>query len=158
MTRRKYAPTGRALAYSEWHRTDSIRRFVDVAIASKMSGIDLDFLEFDPNTREPLILVETAEIRGQWNKQTYAMERLARRAGVLALLVMYKLSDDANPATQTTTALKDTAIPDIELFRVRVVYNPAKQCGSDEFRTYTPQQFAEKLVEWRAWMQRQIKN
>lgn len=107
--------------------------------------IDIDgvlFAEVDYRSLEPLALLETARDVGQSGKPSRALEALARRADLPGIVVLYRLSSDPNPS--------DPRFSDIVAFRVRVVY-PTRQSG---WRTLTPPQWAQELMQIREWSSR----
>jgi hypothetical protein len=129
-------------AYSAWHRRLSTRRFVGIECANRLSMIDLDaalYVEYDDNNREPLALIETARDVGQAHKVATVTAKLARRARLPAYTLLYRTADDANPA--------DSRYPDIDRFRVRRIW-PAPE---KEWRTLTPHQWAQALLQIRDW-------
>ena len=101
-------------AFNEWHRADSLKRFLPEAIALQVSCIDLDtvqFVEYDNGSREPLAILETACDVGQQTKPATVTANLARRADLPAYVVLYAPADQPNPA--------DPRWPDIRSFRVK---------------------------------------
>lgn len=129
-------------AYSAWHRTKSVRRYIGTEQASRLSMIDLDcalYVEFDSHTREPLALIETALDVGQATKPASVTARLAARSGLPAYVVLYDADRLPNPA--------DARYPDIKAFRVRRVW-PAPEFG---WRVLSPAQWAEALLQIRQW-------
>jgi hypothetical protein len=129
-------------AYSAWHRRLSTRRFIGIERATRLSMIDLDaalYVEFDDQSREPLALIETARDVGQGHKVATVTAKLARRARLPAYTLLYQLANQPNPA--------DTRYPDIRGFRVRRIW-PLPEPG---WRTLTPQQWANALLEIRDW-------
>ena len=51
--------------YSAWHRRNSTRRFIGIEHAQLLAMIDLDasiYVEYDDGTKEPIALIETAQI------------------------------------------------------------------------------------------------
>jgi hypothetical protein len=136
----------RCRAYSAWHRTNSVRRFLEPGAARLLASCDIDMVhwaEYDPMTKQPLLLLECARDVGQQHKPTPVLTALAIRAGLPAYTVLYRLSNTANPV--------DPSVPDIEAFRV-LRTNPDPQ---SEWRTLTPEQWATTLLalrsrSWRA--------
>lgn len=134
-------------SYSAWHRRMSTRRFIGIERAQLLSMIDLDgclYCEFDSATCEPLALIETARDRGQARKVATVTARLAERARVPAYVVLYRLADVPNPA--------DRSQLDIEAFRVRRLW-PQPETG---WRALKPKEWAEAIVQIRAWAAVQI--
>lgn len=128
--------------YSAWHRRLSTRRFVGLEKAQLLSMIDLDgalYCEFDATTSEPLALIETAMDRGQLRKTATVTRRLAQRARLPAYVVLYHPSQTLNPA--------DASQFDIDRFRVRRLW-PSPEA---EWRTVTPAEWAQALLQIRAW-------
>ncbi len=112
----RYGYRGRE--YSVWHRRNSTRRFVGIEHAQRLAMIDVDaaiFLEYDDGTKEPMALVEVARDVGQDHKTATVTQTLAAKAKIPAYVVLYTLSDQANPADKTCC--------DIQAFRVRLL-NP----------------------------------
>jgi hypothetical protein len=100
--------------YSVWHRARSIKRYVGIENAQRLSMIDIDaalYVEYDDATKEPVALIETARDVGQAYKTATVLRCLARRADLPAFVVLYKVGDTPNPADHT--------VMDIESFRVR---------------------------------------
>lgn len=129
-------------AYSAWHRRLSTRRFVGIERATRLSMIDLDaalYVEYDDKSREPLALIETARDVGQGHKVATVTAKLARRARLPAYVLLYQTGKQANPA--------DQRYPDIDRFRVRRIW-PSPESG---WRTLTPQEWAQALLEIRDW-------
>ena len=129
-------------AYSAWHRSRSIRRFVGGKRAEELSMIDLDgamYVEYDDLEKEPLALIETALDIGQQTKPATVTARLAQRAGLPAYVVLYTPSSQPNPA--------DGLQPDIQRFRVRRIW-PSPEPG---WRQITPRSWAEALLQIRQW-------
>jgi hypothetical protein len=94
-----YGTRGRE--YSAWHRRFSIARYVGIEAAQRLAMIDLDaalYVEYDDRSREPLALIETARDVGQDHKPATVTRNLARRARVPAFVLLYRLSQDRNPA------------------------------------------------------------
>ena len=128
--------------YSAWHRRNSTRRFVGFEDAQLLSMIDLDaalYVEYDDGSKEPLALIETAQDVGQNQKTATVTLNLARRAGIPCFVVLYRLSEDANPA--------DHKWQDIEAFRVKRLH-PNEEKG---WRVLTPFEWAQTLLKMRRW-------
>lgn len=140
----------RCNAYSAWHRRNSTRRFVGIENAQLLAMIDIDvavFVEYDDQTKDPLIICEVARDVGQAYKPatvTANLSKLCTARQVPAYLVLYRLSDIANPA--------DDSCKDIAAFRVKRLWpNPVR-----EFTLLTPQQWAERLLKIRLWVSKRI--
>lgn len=132
----------RDLAYSVWHRRLSTRRFVGIEKAQTLCMIDADvgvWVEYEDENKVPLALVETAMDVGQKYKTATVTANLARMADIPAYVVLYKLGDQKNPANQDWN--------DIELFRVKRLWPKPE----NDWRSLTPQQWAESLVRLREW-------
>jgi len=130
--------------YSAWHRRMSTQRFVGIEVAQTLAMIDLDgalFVEYDDGSKEPLALIETAMDIGQAFKPASVTRNLARRCTPVlpAYVLLYKLSDDANPCA--------SGFRDISQFRYRRIWpEPATT-----WEIVTPGQWAEMLVKLRGW-------
>jgi hypothetical protein len=127
----------RDCAYSAWHRRGSIGRFVDQATARALAMIDLDtilYIEYDDQTKAPLALIEVAIDVGQQHKSATVTRKLAEKANLPAYTVLYKLSDEANPADRTSQ--------DIVGFRV----NRLCPLASNDWREFAPQEWADNLA------------
>lgn len=126
--------------YSAWHRRNSTRRFVGIENAMLLAMIDLDgalYVEYDDGDKEPLALVETAQDVGQDSKPATVTKKLAMRADLPAMLVLYHLSGrplEADPKWQ-----------DIDYFRVKRLTPKPEQ----NWRTLTPKEWAETLLRLR---------
>ena len=133
----------RGMEYSSWHRRQSTRRFVGIENAQLLSMIDMDvilYVEYDDKTKEPIALIEVAMDVGQPYKTATVTKKLSERADIPSIVVLYKLSNDnSNPA--------DMKCMDIESFRVKRLYPKTEY----EWRTLTPQQYAEMLLTMRQW-------
>ena len=126
--------------YSAWHRRLSTQRFVGIENAQRLAMIDLDaalYVEYNDDTKRPLVLVETAIDNGQLYKTATVTKALAVMARVPALVVLYKLSDHENPGA--------TGYQDIVSFRVKQL-TPNSENG---FREYSPQKWCEYLLQLR---------
>jgi hypothetical protein len=113
-----------------------------------MASIDLDavqFAEMDDGTKVPLALLEVALDKGQAWKAATCTQKLAEMAGVPAFCVLFKMSDKANP-----TAVDGA--PDIESFRARCLWPRQDK----EWTSYSPQQWAEKLLRVREYSRKQL--
>lgn len=132
----------RSRAYSAWHRRRSTRRFVGIEKAQLLAMIDLDgvsWVEYDDQTKEPIILVETARDVGQACKPSTVTRAVAKRCVPVlpAYVVLYTESDQPNPA--------DPDCPDITAFRVKRIWPEPVTA----WRTFKPQEWAQMLVEIR---------
>lgn len=136
-------------SYSAWHRRNSTRRFVGIEKAQTLAMIDLDaslYVEYDDKTKDPLILIETAMDRGQEIKPATVTTKLAQRCvpPLLAYVLLYTLSNALNPA--------DPTCKDIVCFRAKRLHPKPEK----EWRTFTPQEWADHLVALRNWASAQI--
>jgi len=130
----------RDLTYSQWHRPESIGRFLGLKNARLLSQIDLDWvlwIEFFKKNNEPVLLVETAIDVGQDWKDFMATLNLAKRANLPSFLVLYKISSQPNPGAP--------GYRDIESFRVKML-TPLLE---PKWRTMSPREWAQLLVEIR---------
>jgi hypothetical protein len=143
----KYAT--RDQAYSAWHRWGAIKRYgLTEAAAKSLALIDIDgtmYVEAEDKTYIPLALIETALDVGQAYKTATCTKNLAIQAGIPAYVVLYKTSEEPNPA--------DPRYPDITSFRVRRL-NPSAET---DFRVCTPEQWAFALCGIRDWQMKRIK-
>ena len=127
--------------YSAWHRTESLRRFINPDQAKLCSMIDLDstvWTEYDDNTKMPLAFIETAVYSGKKEK-IYTVTRncsLMTDGRVPAFVVLYEIDVDKNPA--------DTRFHDIVSFWVKRVY--PDETG---WKKVLPQKWAECLLSFR---------
>ena len=127
-------------SYSAWHRMMSTMRFVGRDSAKLLSMIDADvsfYIEMEDGTWEPLALMETALDVGQDQKSGTCIKNLARRAGIPAILVLYKLSTDDNPA--------DKKFKDIASFRVKRLWPE----HDNKWESMSPSEWAAWLVKLR---------
>ena len=132
----------RSLTYSAWHRIKSTCRFVGIENAQRLAMIDVDhiiWVEYEDENKEPLALIEEAEDVGQNNKPSTVTRGLAQRANLPAMLVLWKPSKSANPASPDW--------PDIERFRVKRLW-PLPQ---SKWRELTPEAWASVLLRLRTW-------
>ena len=131
----------RPTEYSAWHRRDSTRRFVGIESAQRLAMIDIDvclYVEYDDGSKEPLALIETAQDVGQDYKSASVTANLARRAGIVGIVLLYKLSDKRNPAAPGSL--------DIKSFRYQRVQPPTSQ-----WVECTPKEWAGLLLAIRTW-------
>lgn len=82
----------RKLTYSQWHRPQSIRRFLGFRVASWLTVIDIDWCEYCGSCKEPVALIETQE-GNRPPKDAPVMRRLAHRADLPAYSVSYVVED-----------------------------------------------------------------
>ena len=107
--------------------------------------IDIDvtlYVEYDDRTKDPLALCELARDVEQEHKPATVTSNLARLCTsrtLPAYLVLYKLADALNPADETCH--------DIISFRVKRLWPKP----DTEWVTYTPQEWAERLLKLRNW-------
>jgi len=132
----------RDLTYSIWHRRDSTRRFVGIEKAQLLAMIDLDvclYIEYDDRTKEPLVLMETAQDVGQEFKPFTVTKKLAMRCVPIlpAYVLLYTLDKDKNPANRNYF--------DIASFRLKNVWPEV----SSEWSTYSASQYANWLLKLR---------
>jgi hypothetical protein len=132
----------RDLTYSIWHRRDSTRRFVGIENAQLLAMIDLDvclYIEYDDRTKEPLVLMETAQDVGQAFKAFTVTKKLAMRCVPIlpAYVLLYTLDTKKNPANINYF--------DIASFRLKCVW-PKE---SPEWLIYTPVKYANWLLKLR---------
>lgn len=125
----------RDLTYSGWHRRMSTERFIGIEKAELLTMIDIDNVEYDHKTKEPLALIETAQDRGQSYKTATVTLNLAKMANLPCCVALYKLAKHRNSAYPQ--------FQDIELFRMKRLW-PAPEY---QWRTLTPQEWVELL--WR---------
>ena len=137
-------------SYSAWHRRFSIRRFVGIECAQTLGMIDLDacpYVEYDNDTKVPIALIEVAVDVGQEWKTSAVTRNLAELCTeriLPAYVLLYKKASQVNPADRTQK--------DIESFRVKQIW-PEQE---DQWRTLTPQQWAEELTEIRKEIAKRI--
>ena len=132
----------RSLVYSAWHRHRSTGRFIGIEKAQTLAMIDIDvvlYVEYEDNTKEPIALIEEARDIGQEHKCTTVTSNLARRGKLPALLVLWRPSEQPNPAA--------THLPDISQFRVKRLW-PAPE---SQWRVLAPKEYAEVLLRLRVW-------
>lgn len=131
--RRRFEFSAKEKAFNEWHRQDSISRYISTADARALAALDLDLCEYSRPGGPVVLLHEVAEDRGQSGKQTKVISSLAEQAGIFALCTLYKLSDEMNPHSP--------GVPDISGFRVRRIW-PDPQQG---WKSLTPREYATYL-------------
>ena len=86
----------RDLTFSQWHRS----------LPDFCTAIDLDFLEYCQQCREPLALIEIAQGHFSIPKPTTVLRMLAVKANIRAYLVMYELNKQAPHGLSTTMRLQ----------------------------------------------------
>jgi len=129
----------RSLIYSAWHRTDSIRRFLEDRQAHSLAMIDLDAIEYCRSCGQPLAFLELAYGNGDKWKAATIITNLAMAQRRPAFVVYYLSGETPNPA--------DPTVPDIKEFRVRQMWpKPVKQ----QLVPMTPKAFAEWLWSLRS--------
>jgi hypothetical protein len=124
-------------AYSYWHRTRSIGRFLRAAEARELGMIDVDvtlYCEYRDSTKVPVCLIETAEDYDQQWKEARVTATLAQMAGLPAFCVLYTLGPTPLPGHEL--------LKDITALRVRQLA-PEE---SHRWTTYTPAEWAQHLL------------
>jgi hypothetical protein len=132
--------------YGIWHRVKSIARFLSPQQAASLTVADLDcvlFTEYHYPDKLPLCLIEVGRDIGQ-DKPAGVIRKLAELANVPAYVALYTPANDPNPANPNW--------PDIDQFRIRRLY-PFPEHG---WRTLTPDQWAQALVQIRGWQLRRF--
>jgi hypothetical protein len=132
----------RCRAYSAWHRTASIERYLEPAAAKLLAMCDVDMLqwvEYDATNKQPLALIECARDVAQSSKPAPVLAALAIRSRLPAYTVLYRLAASNNPA--------DPTAPDIDQFRVRRIW-PTPETA---WRILKPEQWARALLQIRSW-------
>lgn len=138
----------RDLAYSAWHRRNSISRYPIVGMrnAGLLGMIDIDavyYVEYRDVDRMPIAIVETAIDVGQKYKPATVTTNIARywRNGnntLSAYCLLYKLADNQNPEYPMAK--------DIEYFRVRRLWpSPIDK----DWKKIAPKAWARHLCELR---------
>ena len=138
--------------YSEWHRTDSIKRFFnnDAETAMKLSMIDIDgvlWVEWEKVGRMPVALIESARYvvrkdgRDNKDKCSHALHNLGVLSCIRTFVLLYE--------TQPNQHRRD--VPDISRLLVLQVMPPtwADHNGNPEWRTVSPAQWARYLLKLR---------
>ena len=121
-------------AYSAFHRSASLSRWMPQGDAIKLAMINIDtcfWIECHDKSYQPIALIETAQDIGQLRKPVVALRNLACRADLPAFCVLYLLADCID---EITGRRKLTS------FRVRSIWpndTPFKKCD--------PQQYANGL-------------
>lgn len=132
---------GRDGIYSAWHRRYSLERYLGID-AESFHMIDIDaWIEYRPGDKQAVALMETARDNGQDIKPASVIRNLASRVTPImpAYLVLYTPSHRVNPAWPT--------VPDIAEFRVKRLW-PTPE---NEWTTYEPLQWAQRLQNIREW-------
>lgn len=138
------------LTYGEWHRPDSICRFLSEGsahVADALALIDIDctlYLEYDDRNKEPLALIETARDIGQQSKPATVTRRLAQKADLPAFTVLYKIADSQNPAYPSEA--------DIESFRVQRLHPKPERT----WRVLSPSEYLQVIKRIRHWQTARI--
>lgn len=138
--------SSRSLVYSKWHR---------LYLGHAEPMIDLDAVEYCSvrGCNKPLVLIETARDVGQAVKPTTVLRNLATASGVLALCVLYTISDGAHEATgcpcQPPRDIRSGCDHGISQFRVRKIWselvNEADAARIYPWKTMTPDEFRTRL-------------
>lgn len=139
-SRRQFNDNKPSDAMNEWHRADSIARFIPRAEAERLTCIDIDLMEYSISGGKTklLLLHEFAIDNGQQNKQTWVLHELSRRSGIPSMLTLVTLSDDPNPANPD--------FPDVEAMRWRWVWRPSG--GPTGFEKVSAGEYAQRLNEF----------
>lgn len=137
----------RDLAYSAWHRQDSIGRFIGPIEADLLKMIDIDavlWCEYHGSTRTPLALIETARDVGQIYKPATVTAELARMCNLPGFCLLVQPAQTPNPAS--------TEWCDIRAFRVQRLWPRPEDC----WRVLTPDEWAQSLLRVREWSLRRL--
>lgn len=132
--------------YGVWHRMRSIARYLSPTQSAQLTMLDVDsvlFAEFRFTDKLPLALVEVARDVGQ-EKDTAVLRRLAEMADLPAYVALYTPARRPNPS--------DPMWPDIAGFRVKRLWPRPERT----WRTLTPRQWANALLQIRAWQLRRF--
>ena len=125
-------------AFNEWHRRDSIKRFLSGKYAKfeadQLRAIDIDLVEYCARTGRVVLLHEVARDNGKDDKPTAVVRALAEQSGCRALCTLVTLADTPNPASPE--------YPDIAGFRVRQVWPKPTR-----FHRISVQEYAVRLNE-----------
>lgn len=127
--------------YSAWHRRFSTGRFIGIERAQNLAMIDLDaslYVEYDDHTKEPLALIETAVDVGQTYKTATVTMKLAKKAGIPAFVLLYRISTSLNPA--------DPLFHDVDSFRVKMLF----PVYMNAWKELSPAEWASALVHIRS--------
>lgn len=132
----------RSLVYSKWHRF-----YMD----DSEPMIDLDAVEYcsQRGCNKALVLIETARDIGQESKPTTVLRGLAEVSQTLALCVLYRVSDDADPISGCRCergSVRPGCDHGITSFRVRRIWPSPRRSG---WQVMTPQLYRERLVQVR---------
>lgn len=120
----------RDLTYSGWHRTSSIRRYLAINVAARLTVIDIDWCEACCFCSRPLALIETQRSMDR-PKPARITAKLASMAGIPAYSVSY-------------FTVGETAENDISGFRVQMIQPP-----NEAVVEYTPAMYAGFLASLR---------
>lgn len=85
----------RSLAYSRWHRTESIARYIGMRDAFDLAMLDFDSVEYCRHCMDVVALVELAEGLWQTGKVATVTQHAAQRLHVPCYIVLYAASGDA---------------------------------------------------------------
>lgn len=135
----------RSLTYSAWHRSKSIKRFLNgnEVVASRLTMIDIDgaFVEAKhPYDRPPVALIETAEVsrrltpNDRYRKNAEVLYQVGKAANIPVFVVLYLPSSTPNPV--------DDRWPDIEEFYIQEWY-PIRD---NKWSVCSPEKYARFLV------------
>jgi hypothetical protein len=125
-------------AYSAFHRSASLSRWLPYEDAVKLSMINLDlcfWIECHHQSFQPIALIETAQDFNQFGKPITALRNLAIRADLPAFCVLYELSEQIDPLT---------GLRQVVSFRTRHVWPK-----NTEFKRLSPEEYAQGLVKLR---------
>lgn len=136
--------------YSVWHRWKSLMRYLSFKAentrkseAARVAMIDVDtivWMECDENGYAPLLLIETKRyVGGEYGKSCRAIQNLGRLSNLPTFVVLYKVSESINPASDPNKPTHD-----IDSFVVRRV---APTVG--DWEEMRPQEYAEFLLRER---------
>ena len=134
----------RCLAYSAWHRIDSISRYVGRTDAVTMTMVDIDCAYWVESNRAGTVLglIETTKDNRMYDKPCYVLLDIAQRMTptVFCGVLYYTLSRENNPAQPTQR--------DISCF-VWQQFWPKKRYPI----RYSPEKWAKRLLHMRAMIQ-----
>jgi len=133
----------RGMEYSAWHRRLSTQRYVGIENAQLLAMIDLDivlYVEYEEKSKKPVGLIEVAQDVGQPYKTATVTKKLAEMAGLPAYVVLYKLSDQENPANKECK--------DIAKFRIKRLCPKFEK----EWRVLSPKEYADNLLKLRKYV------
>ena len=142
----------RDLTYSQWHRTDSLRRYIPDAHSYYFQDVDGAEYMYHNKIIVPWLLYETGRDIGQKIKDSPVLPALSRKSGVKATTVLYKVSKNPNPHADHKTIirgvrealdeLESAGVSDIESFRVQ-------ECGSTRWKEMSPREYGLFLMRER---------